>query len=309
MSADTKTRVSRAALLAAPALLFAAALPLAQAQLDPNDPDDRVRITLKTNCSLVNGEPVVYWWHGNMYSRVQGERDRLLFNVQGMNIRQCEHWVDEVRGVCYRTISREVLFYIDPQTGQVARTWKNPWTGQEVEVLQVANDPPGRSQVCARDEQGNPSVSTAPMLVRDGWVLSGGGAARLFYENPMGGDFQEYVGGTYHAMEFLTSAIPEADLLDAQASGVHDRIISWGRVSQWLPWMEMGSRPGNVFFHTAGMRLDSWEEMPELMKNEIRANFPIYQEAPPLDYDRPRETSWTVAKDHIDRRRAAGRED
>ena len=240
-----------------------------------------------------------------MYSRVQGERDRHLFDVQGMNIRQCETRIDPVRGVCYRSISREVLFYIDPATGEVARRWQNPWTGQEVEVLQVANDPPGRTDTCSRDEQGQPVAAPGggSFIEKDGWLLTGGGAARLFYPNPMGGDFQEYVGGTYHAMEFLTSAQRADDLLDADAPAVRDRVISWGRVSQWLPWMEMGSRPGVVFFHTAGLRLDSWDEMPELMKKEIDANFPIYREAPPLDYDRPRETSWTVAKDHIDRQR------
>lgn len=305
MNIVTGTLLQRFTLLCAPLLL--GSVVNAQTPLDPTDPDDRMRITIKTNCSLTNGEPVVYWWEGNMYSRVQGERDRLLFNVQGMNIRQCEHWVDEVRGVCYRMISREVLFYIDPASGQIARSWKNPWTGEEVEVLQVANDPPGRSESCARDAQGNVVVNTSPLNVQGGWVLSGGGAARLFYTNPMGGDFQEYVGGTYHAMEFLTSASPEHDVLDAEADGLRDRVISWGRVSQWLPWMEMGSKPGNVFFHTAGLRLDSWDEMPELMKTEIRTNFPIYREAPPLDYDRPRETSWTVAKDHIDRQRAESR--
>jgi hypothetical protein len=287
-----------------PALLLCAPV-IAGDRLDPSDPDDRMRLTIKLNCSLESGVPVVYWWAGRMYSRVQGERDRHLFDVQGMNIRQCETRLDPVRGVCYRSISREVLFYIDPATGEVARRWKNPWTGQEVEVLQVANDPPGRTDTCSRDEQGKPVAAPGggSFIEKDGWLLTGGGAARLFYPNPMGGDFQEYVGGTYHAMEFLTSAQRADDLLDADAPAVRDRVISWGRVSQWLPWMEMGSRPGVVFFHTAGLRLDSWDEMPELMKKEIDANFPIYREAPPLDYDRPRETSWTVAKDHIDRQR------
>lgn len=299
----TSTRVfSRPACAALVALLCIGAAQAAD-RLNPENPEDRLRLSLKLNCSLENGAPVIYWWAGTMRSRVPGERDRHLFDVQGMNIRQCEHWTDPVRGVCYKSISREVLFYIDPATGEVARRWKNPWTGEEVEVIQVANDPPGRIETCSRDEQGNPVAGGSNFIDKDGWMLTGGGAARLFYPNPMGGDFQEYVGGTYHAMEFLTSAQRADDLLDPQAPGVRDRVISWGRVSGWLPWMEMGSRPGVVYFHTAGLRLDGFEEMPELMKREIDTNYPAYRAPPPLDYDRPRETSWTVAKDHIDRKR------
>lgn len=139
-------------------------------------------------------------------------------------------------------------------------------------------------------------------------MLHGGGAARLFYENPLAGDYQEYVGNWYHAMEFGTSATPEADALDANSPFVDDRVISWGRVSEWLPWMEMGDRSGVVVFHTAGMRLNSWDDMPDVLKNEIKANYPLYVAPPPMDYDKPRQTTWTVVRDYIDAKRAAGKD-
>ena len=43
----------------------------------------------KITCSTIDAKPIVYWWYGRMYSRVQGEADRLLFRVEGMNIRAC----------------------------------------------------------------------------------------------------------------------------------------------------------------------------------------------------------------------------
>ena len=58
----------------------------------------------------------------------------------------------------------------------------------------------------------------------------------------------------------------------------------------------MGDRDGVVIFHTAGLRLDSWDDLPDVMKNEIRDNYPTYVTAPPLDDARPNETSWTVTK-------------
>ena len=275
------------------------------AELDLNDPDDRIRISLKTNCSINDQEPAVYWWEGRVWSRRAGEKDRHLFNVQGMNTRHCQKVEDPLRGLGFKSRSREIMLYLDKETGEVLSTWTNPWTGKEVEVVQVANDPPGPPGMVfwARDENGEPQGSAASYTMVGDFALSGGGAARLFYENPMGGDYQEYVGGWYHAMEFLTGATPVDDPLDGDAATVKDRVLSWGRISKWLPWMEMGDKEGILIFHTAGMRLDSWDQLPDLLKTEIRERFPIYVEPPPIDDPRPKETSWTVTRDYIDAKR------
>ncbi len=70
----------------------------------------------KIICSMQDNKPIVYWWYGRMYSRVQGEKDKLLFKVEGMNIRQCDTVKDSKRGNGFRMVSRELLFYQDPET-------------------------------------------------------------------------------------------------------------------------------------------------------------------------------------------------
>ena len=55
--------------------------------LDLSDPNDVILVEQKLNCSLNEGEPIVYWWQGSAYSRVPGEKDRFLFNAEGMNLR------------------------------------------------------------------------------------------------------------------------------------------------------------------------------------------------------------------------------
>lgn len=288
---------------------FAAAVAQAE-QLDPNDPNDVIRMSIKQSCSLKEGEEAIYWWHGKMYSRRPGERDRHLFNVQGMNVRACDILEDPVRGLGFRSVSREVMFYLDPESNDVVDTWVNPWSGEEVEVIQVANDPVNMNIARPRyafDEDGNPQA-TFSNFEHGGFFMNGGGAARLFYENPLAGDYQDYVGGTYHAMEFGTGATPIDDLLDGDADKVTDRVISWARVSKFLPWMKMGDRDGVVIFHTAGMRLDSFDDLPDVVKNEINENYPQYVSAPPLNDPRPNETSWTVTQKAIDGWRAAGDE-
>ena len=265
-------------------------------QLNPAKPEDVIKIERKMHCSTEDGKNALYWWHGKVYSRVPGERDRVLFNVHGFNARACKGFNDPKQGPGYRSVSREMLIYTDPQTGQVLRSWKNPWTGEETEVLHVANDPVNmREPSYAFDKDGKPRAASLG-FAQDGRLLTGGGAARLFYKNPLGGDYQENIGGWYHAMEFGTNEVPLDDLLDASSTAVKDRVLTWVRVSKWLPWMKMGDRPGVVVFHTAGLRVNGWEDVPEIIRNEVKTNWPLWQEAPPIDDPRPNMTSWDQFK-------------
>jgi len=289
-------------------LLLAAGVASAAGKAQPLDPanaDDQLRIQVKMSCSLVEGTPTLYWWSGRMWARVPGEPNRLLFNVHGMNMRQCRVKQDPVRGFCYRSVSREVMLYLDPVTNEVVRRWKNPWSSEEVDVVHVANDPVNaRDWYCSRDNDGKPVDRSDNLSFKDDLLLEGGGAARLFYKSPLAGEYQDYVGGTYHAMEFGTSAASAREALDAGDSELQDTLISWVRISRWLPWMKMGDRDGLVVFHTAGMRLDSWEQLPEVVRREVDMNYPTYKAPPPLDDPRPNETSWTVFKKFIDAQRA-----
>ena len=113
------------------------------AQLDPTDAADSLTIMRKVMCSTVDNQPEVYWWHGIALSRVTGERDRHVFDVEGMNIRACSTIEEDEKGTGLHLVSREILLYKDPDTGEVLSTWDNPWTGETVDVLHVANDPYG----------------------------------------------------------------------------------------------------------------------------------------------------------------------
>ena len=51
-----------------------------------------------------------------------------------------------------------------------------------------------------------------------------------------------------------------------------------------------------------GRKLQSYDQLPELMKAEIAENYPEYTAPPPLDDTRRNETSWTYMKKIIDSR-------
>jgi hypothetical protein len=257
------------------------------AQLDLDTPAGALAAMRRIQCSLKDGEVVTWWWNGWAYSRVPGEPDRTLFAVEGMNIRQCGP-LGDARDGSFKMVTREILLYKDPKTGEVLRSWDNPWTGKQVKVVHVSNDPVNQ-RIGATDRAGRPF--RLPLTVNAGqwWYTS---TVPLLYRNPLGGDYQDYVGGKYHATEMF-NFFGDVDALANPRRASAPVSIGWVRMSSWLPWMEMGDRTGLIYFHTAGRKLERFEDLSETMKAEIRLNYPAYAAPPALDDERPNETSWT----------------
>lgn len=270
--------------------------------LDLDDPDTYVMVNRKIQCSTVDEKPVVYHWEGRAYARVPGERDRHLFNLQGMNVRQCGTVTDEVRGTGYRFVSREIMLYLDPDTNEILRSWENPWTGATLEPIHVANDPVNGRPSFGRDADGEP-MSLSLRDVNGTWLMAF--EVPLFYHNVLGGNYQKYVGGTYHATEIFDFNGPMSELTDPEVDSA-EPVVSWVRISQWLPWMEMNGRHGNLYFNAMGKKLRSYDELPDVLKDEIAASYPEYTAPPPLDDTRRNETSWTYMKKILDERAEEG---
>ncbi len=265
--------------------------------LDLSNPDDALKASRKMQSSLEDGKPVIMWFQGSVYSRIPGERDRQLFVYQAMNIRASKTIVEPGRGYGYRQVSREILLYLDPKTKEVLRTWRNPWTGKDVEVVHVANDPVNTRPMFAQGPSG-------PFKL-DAVIKEGTGIYQidvpLFYTNPLGGEYQLYVGGDYQGIEMFTFFFNEKQLLDPSPDAP-DVAVAWARVSQFMPWMEMGGRIGYMIFSGAGRRVSSFDALPDVLKDEINARYAEFKAPPPLDDARPNETSWTYFKKVLDKK-------
>lgn len=283
--------LSRMTAIGAAMTALAACSSIGQAQdakLDPNVAEDAIQIMRKLQCSTIDNKPAVYWWHGKAYSRKQGEKDVNVFNVEGMNIRACSQVTDENMGNGFHLVSREILLYTDAETGEVLKTWDNPWTGETVDVLHVANDPVNfKMYETGRD--GKP-YTWGGEIGEDGtwWYRS---TIPLWYSNPLGGDYQKEIGGTYHATEMFNFFGRTDDLFDI-GDDTAKVTVGWSRISDWLPWMEMNGREGSLYMHTAGRKLGSYDELSDVMKTEIATNYPEYNTAPPAGDPRPNMTSW-----------------
>ena len=291
-----KTRLAAMA-----ATLAFIASPASATDLDLTRPADALTALRKIHCSTVDAKPVTYHWSGNVWSRVEGEPDRLLFRIEGMNIRQCVGLTDPQRGQGFRLVSRELMLYLDPTTGEPLKTWRNPWTGAEVSVMHVANDPVNMRPFFERDAQGRPAQFGFRL---QGERVFAPSEIPLFYPNPMAGDYQDYVGNQYHAMEIFDFQADRHALLD-ERTDTANASLSWVRIAPWLPFMKMGSRPGLMVFNAMGQTVPGVTALPSVLRDTIATDYPDYAAPPPLDDARPNATSWTVARQTIDAERRA----
>ena len=74
-------RLRRTLLAGLAAFATVASTPAAARMLDMTNPDDALEISKRAQCGPADGQPAFYHWSGHLYSRVQGEPDRLLFKV------------------------------------------------------------------------------------------------------------------------------------------------------------------------------------------------------------------------------------
>jgi hypothetical protein len=252
----------------------------------------------KIQCSLIDGKPVTYYWYGNAFGRRLGMSDKLLFKVEGMNVRSCSTVRDKSGNYGWKLVTREILLYKDTKSGEVLRNWLNPYTNEEVEVMHVANDPVNQPPQFGLDRQGEVAKFRGDFMDERWWSTA---TIPLYYNNTLGGDYQQYIGGTYRATEMFNFFGDIESLLDEGRDTANVQ-VGWVRHSDWLPWMKMAGRDGIIYMHSAGKKLKKWADLSETMKNEIATNYPEYTSPPPSNDQRPNETSWTVFKKEMEQR-------
>lgn len=262
--------------------------------------EDAILARMKATCGTSEeGIPRYGMWEGRAYSRIPGEKDRHLFNVVGINVRQCNITEDHIKGKGFKSVGREIMMYLDPQTNEIIDTWTNPWNDHEVEVVHVANDPVNMRGY--RYEKNDKGENVAPMKLRKyGAITFSADEIPLFYDNPLGSEYQVYVGGAYHAMEIFNSIYKTDEILDSNKKQLNHSNIAWTRVAQWLPWMEMGDKQGIMIFNATGFSTFEESEIWPRLQKILNDRYPIYKTPPPLDDARPNETSWTVFKKHME---------
>uniref|UniRef100_A0A7S1TLK6 Cytochrome b5 heme-binding domain-containing protein n=1 Tax=Erythrolobus australicus TaxID=1077150 RepID=A0A7S1TLK6_9RHOD len=253
--------------------------------------EENLRGFIKTRGSLRPGDEFVFWWVGDIYAMVDEQPSRHLFSFEGYNIGR----MARVDGG-WRLLTREVGLYKDPLTGEIlheSKPWLNPLTGEQNQLVHCWNDPVNQ-QFLLRSERGEFKV---PTTISGDDVLWN---AEIFlsYPSPLPrAEFpQSAQSDCYQSAELFQFYTKQDDLRDPRSVSA-PCLISWVRVGQWLPWMNMGDRDGKLVYHCRGKKLErGFEDLsPQVRAYIDEVGKHEFAEAP-LDFSRPNETSWTYFK-------------
>lgn len=246
-----------------------------------------VQELVRTRCST-DGADIYTEWTGSVYAFIPQQKQRKLFDIKGMNVARC---LKNKQGQWYIT-SREVSFYLDPQTGKILDRWQNPWTGEVVPVVHIANNP----------VQSTFSADKYPVTLTDSnviFVLD----VLLAYPNVLASDpkFKDYSPeALYQAGEFFKLTAPLQEVTNSKATTAPHVSIDWMRIGPWLPWMKMKGQLGQLVYSTTARKLLHFEELSPWLKQEITSRVPLYRLAPRCFLARRNETSWTYFRQHFD---------
>jgi hypothetical protein len=247
-----------------------------------------VKDFVKLRSSLDGEQQSFLTWSGSIYAFIPGERRKKLFQMVGMSVSRCIAAEEN----SWDFTSRELTYYLDPDTGEILHKWENPWTGELLTVVHVANNPVQGHLKGSFPAQVNDDITTF-------WF-------DLFpnYPNPLAEDtkFAEYSPQpTYQAAELFKLTVPTEDLHNQELNSVSKLFLSWDRIGPWVPWMKMGDRAGQLIYSGRGVKVNGFTDLPQLLQDEINSHVPVYKNAPkpPLDEDADM-TSWTYFQKHFD---------
>ncbi|MGB0524099.1 MAG: DUF1838 family protein [Flammeovirgaceae bacterium] len=253
-------------------------------KLNLDDDEDNLKAFLKMRVSLDENEETVYWWKGKVYSFLPQQRGKHLFDFEGFNIGRLKK-----EGENYQVLTKEASFYLDPKNGEILESWYNPLVKDTVDVIHVWNNPVNMSfktgsYLFPYTQLGNDRICfNADILLAYPSPLS----RAAFPKNSKSDTYQ-----SAELFQFFVDkqALDQADKASAYAE------ISWTRVGDWLPWMEMGDQEGYLIYHCRGYKLENgFDDLPDYIKAYVAKNDERYGKAP-TEFTKPNETSWTYFK-------------
>ena len=191
----------------------------------------------------------------------------------------------------YQRMCRELIFYRDLKTGEMMDTWLNPYTNEQVRVVDVANDPfnyvisefypdpPTYGGLNAVKPPRRPFLRDWSLLNADTVILQSD--IHLYYKNALDPAKwpRESSGPMNRVSELFRYQIRRDDLENPELTHLPHTGV-WNRVTPWLPWMLMGAAPGHILYAGSFSTVPGVASVPPAVAKRVLAKFPQYQVAP-----------------------------
>ncbi len=233
------------------------------------------------------------WYAGTVNGVRAGERVKPLFGFEGFSFARLQDIGDGV----YQKLLREVGFYTDLQTGEVLEHWDNPYTGERVKVVPIANDPfnykigPYYPDPPSYGGLNKDKPPKRPLLLN--WRETGDDKVflrtpiHLFYPSALQPDVwpRESSGPMNRVSEMFTYVIDREDLADPSKTSL-EYSGTWSRITPWLPWMLMGQAEGHIYYDCMMGGYNDMRVLSPKVKAYAEKHYPKYFNAP-TEYEEP----------------------
>ena len=270
-----------------------AAPPPGQASVRPlefGNPRWNRDMIVKIQGNTIPEKQKIGWYGGRVIGVRPGEANKHLFDFEGFSVARMLPLGDGN----YRKVLREVGFYLDKDTGAILETYRNPYTGERVNVVPIANDPFNFTYTeYYPDPPSYGGLNTErpprrPYLLN--WREFGDRVfmhrdINLYYPSALQPDEwpRESPGRMTQVSEMFSYNFPKAQLQDASLTSIEHMGV-WNRTTPWLPWMLMDQAPGQCVYVCNFSGRDDWEGIPQPVIDAAAAINPKYLEAPTEDY-------------------------
>lgn len=241
-----------------------------------------VRIAGSTNPDVT----AYSWYAGRVVGERPGEAARDLMNIIGMGAVRMVPLEGEPG---YQMLRKELGFFTDLDSNEVIDSWDNPYTGETVEVIHLANPSingtitPYRREQGLYEEVGDPSKARPFILpwTRVGDRVMVDQHAHLYVKNPLDpAVWKRESSGPFIAIS--DSNTFNVELADLQNPAL-EKVPSfgyWTHRRPWQPWMLMGQAEGSISYACFTGSAAGLDDLPPQIVALARERFPDFLTAP-----------------------------
>jgi hypothetical protein len=230
------------------------------------------------------------WYKGKAIGVVPGQKNIEICGFEGFSVTR----LIPLEGGAYRKLLREVGFYTDLKTGEILEELENPYTGEVVRVVPIANDPfnftieefwPEPPNYGGLNTEKPPRVPMLKKWQEKGDTVLMESDIHLFYPSALQPAKwpRESPGKFTQVSELFRYIIDRNQLGDPDNTSV-EFFGTWARITPWFPWLLMDQAPGHCSYMCDMGAWDHWDFVPQHIIDAAKAIDPKYLSAPTEDY-------------------------
>jgi hypothetical protein len=238
-----------------------------------NDPDEAFKAKIKTLGSIAD-EEAFRLSTGHIYGYVPDHPPFSMFNIENYSV---SRW-KRLKNGNYQFTLWEIGVHTDRDTGQPLKTYKNPITEEEVDVIPYATGPieatvtPEGILIPGAERTVRPEALLPRIFDDHVWYPF---ESLVTLPNPL--SVEEWpkasAGELFSWHTIVVFAAKLDDIANAETTWA-PALTTYSEFLTWQPWLHMGQTPGGMMTRGYGKKFGPEEKIPMNIRKKIEASVP-----------------------------------